>query len=94
MDVFWVSISCSSSYFIHVLCLLLSVDLDLCANNPCQNGGTCNLMESSKKSSKKKSKEAEMFTYTCDCLLGFDGDDCESECTVFHSTFMINTLIH
>ena len=60
--------------------------MDFCASNPCQNGGTCNLIEGTK-------KEVGTFTYTCDCPLGFEGEQCESECTVFHSTFMINTAL-
>ena len=64
--------------------------MDFCSSNPCQNGGTCNLMEGSKK---KNSKEVGTFTYDCECPLGFEGEQCESECAVFHSTFIKNTAL-
>ena len=37
-------------------------DIDDCASNPCQNGGTCNDGVNS---------------YTCDCVPGHAGDNCE-----------------
>ena len=37
-------------------------DIDDCASNPCQNGGTCN---------------DEVNSYTCDCVPGHAGDNCE-----------------
>ena len=37
-------------------------DIDECASNPCQNGGTCN---------------DGINAYTCDCVPGHAGDNCE-----------------
>ena len=67
----------------YVLYLWLSVDMNLCANNPCQNGGTCTLIEGS-------GSKAGTFSYDCECPLGFKGTNCSSEYTFFHLTFMIN----
>ena len=39
-----------------------SEDIDECASSPCQNGGTCNDGVNS---------------YTCECIPGFAGDNCE-----------------
>ena len=38
------------------------VDIDECASSPCQNGGTCN---------------DGINSYTCDCVPGHTGDNCE-----------------
>lgn len=38
------------------------VDIDECASNPCQNGGTCNDAVNS---------------YTCLCVPGYTGSNCE-----------------
>ena len=37
-------------------------DIDECASNPCQNGGTCN---------------DGINAYSCDCVPGHAGDNCE-----------------
>ena len=39
-------------------------DIDDCASSPCQNGGTC---------------VDGINSYTCDCDLGFEGDNCETD---------------
>ena len=39
-------------------------DIDDCASSPCQNGGTC---------------VDGINSYTCNCDLGFDGDNCETD---------------
>ena len=38
------------------------LDIDECASNPCQNGGTCH---------------DDIDSYTCDCVPGYEGDDCQ-----------------
>ena len=38
-------------------------DIDECASSPCQNGGTCTDAVNS---------------YTCACVDGYNGDDCET----------------
>ena len=51
--------------FLHALLTLqLSLpDIDECASSPCQNGGTCTDAVNS---------------YTCACVDGYNGDDCET----------------
>ena len=39
------------------------LDIDECASNPCENGGSCS---------------DGIDSYTCDCLDGYDGADCEN----------------
>lgn len=39
------------------------LDINECESNPCQNGGACEDGENS---------------YTCTCLLGYTGHDCET----------------
>lgn len=43
-------------------CLYIS-DIDECAVNPCQNGGTCSQAINS---------------YTCACVAGYNGNDCQN----------------
>ena len=43
--------------------LFFSSDIDECAPKPCQNGGSC---------------EDSINSYTCKCLAGFDGENCEN----------------
>ena len=38
-------------------------DIDECAPNPCQNGGTCT---------------DKVNAYTCNCLAGYQGTNCET----------------
>ena len=42
-------------------CIFL--DIDDCASNPCQNGGTCN---------------DQLNGYKCDCAIGYEGYNCET----------------
>ena len=42
--------------------LLLSIDINECDSNPCQNGGNCNDAVAS---------------YSCVCIAGYDGHDCK-----------------
>ena len=39
------------------------VDIDECATSPCQNGGSCT---------------DQVNGYTCDCVDGYDGPNCEN----------------
>ena len=39
------------------------IDIDECESNPCQNGGTC---------------VDAVGGYSCTCIAGFKGDDCET----------------
>ena len=39
------------------------VDIDECATSPCQNGGSCT---------------DQVNGYTCNCVAGYDGTDCET----------------
>ena len=45
--------------------LVTVTERDDCANNPCQNGGTC---------------VDEVADYRCECVLGFEGRNCEYDC--------------
>ena len=45
------------------------VDVDECASNPCKNGGVCN---------------DGIDAYTCKCIPGYEGKDCEIGMT-FHN---------
>jgi hypothetical protein len=58
--------------FAQHLCLYIPLDLpitflikdiDDCSPSPCENGGTC---------------IDEVDSYTCQCVPGFDGDNCEN----------------
>ena len=41
---------------------ILSIDINECSSNPCQNGGTC---------------VDGINSHTCNCDLGYSGDNCE-----------------
>ena len=43
--------------------LLISLDIDDCLSQPCQNNGTC---------------QDRVNDYTCDCVVGFNGTNCEN----------------
>ena len=42
---------------------ILAIDIDECESEPCQNGGTC---------------DDEANSYTCECVDGFTGLECET----------------
>ena len=47
-----------------ILCILYYfLDIDECGSNPCKNGGTCG---------------DGIFSYTCTCVPGYTGHDCET----------------
>ena len=62
------------------VCVILPTDIDECASDPCENGGTC---------------VDKVNAYTCDCVKGFDGDTCQiskrylSVCDVIRETRLV-----
>ena len=46
-----------------MLCISPIIDINECASNPCQNGGTCTDAVNG---------------YTCACVAGYTGSDCET----------------
>ena len=67
-----------SSLLSHLLCLeLILQDIDDCTPDPCQNGGTCT---------------DGVNDYTCACVLGYTGNDCETGKTL--SQNKLQTFIH
>jgi len=53
----YVVVCCSVINFVY------SADIDECASNPCQNGGTC---------------VDNVNGFTCACVSGYDGTSCET----------------
>ena len=51
------------SWIMIVLSLICISDIDDCSQNPCQNGGTC---------------ADHINTYSCDCAVGYTGQECET----------------
>ena len=51
---------------INVLFPRCEINLDLCSNNPCQNGGSCE-------------DSGNGVRYTCICQPGYTGDNCETD---------------
>ena len=54
---------------------------DECANSPCKNGGTCVndwAISSSSSSSGSSSSGSTTVGYTCQCVAGYTGDECET----------------
>ena len=71
---------CIVSCYVHCICsavhchpLTLYVvscvtEIDNCVGDPCENGGTC---------------EDGILTYSCTCVLGYEGDDCETSMQLY-----------
>ena len=51
------------------------IDVDECASSPCQNGGTCVDVVNA---------------YTCNCVPGYTGEDCETGNTCIYTCFSID----
>ena len=49
--------------------VFVSVDIDNCSPNPCTNGGTCT---------------DGVDSYTCTCVGGFAGDNCQASMYIIH----------
>ena len=61
--VYYVSIERNKVCCLHFLTTFLSLDIDECQSNPCQNSGNCNNGDNE---------------YTCDCSgTGYEGSHCE-----------------
>ena len=63
------------SEYVYILSFILlhSLEINVCEENPCQNGGVC---------------ENEEDTYTCNCIEGFTGDNCDEGKIIFSPLFI------
>ena len=53
------------------------IDVDECASSPCQNGGTCVDVVNA---------------YTCNCVPGYTGDNCETGNLCIHLCYLIYNM--
>ena len=51
--------------------IIKSLDINYCDDNPCLNGATCNDLPTE---------------FTCDCVLGFEGDTCQTGKFIYRLT--------
>ena len=63
--------------------LLMSLDIDDCQSDPCQNNGTCRDLVND---------------YRCDCVAGFNGTNCENStyiksCSSSESNLALETAV-
>ena len=56
---------------------ILSIDIDDCDPNPCQNGGECN---------------DGIHSYSCNCALGYDGINCDTSKYILYLVIPILNL--
>jgi hypothetical protein len=62
------------TYCLHKMCFFVS-DIDECMSDPCQNNGTCT---------------DQINAYKCQCVLGFNGTNCEN--SMFYQLY-INVIL-
>ena len=59
--------------------VFISIDIDNCSPNPCNNGGTCN---------------DGVDSYTCTCVAGFMGDDCDASRYLLQVLFFLMNMVY
>ena len=57
----------------------LCSDIDECASNPCQNGGTC---------------ADDVNRYDCTCEAGYTGADCETSRSTYNNELLCNIFLN
>ena len=65
---------CQAYSIVNLALFVLFVDIDECASSPCKNGGTCIDLNADWRSSSSGFGVG----YTCQCLAGYTGDQCET----------------
>ena len=63
---------------IFTIIYVLYSDIDECASNPCQNGGTC---------------ADDVNRYDCTCEAGYTGADCETSRSTYNN-YLLTTVQH
>ena len=70
-------ISCHILLKAEKLLTSFTLDIDECASSPCQNGGTCVDVVNA---------------YTCNCVLGYTGNNCETGNLSIHPCYLIYNM--
>ena len=60
---YWLNTNKRSITYFAILNVMIFLDIDECATIPCQNGGSCT---------------DQVNGYTCNCVDGYYGNDCET----------------
>ena len=73
------TMKCYSRHFYPIYCVWNSfcTDIDDCTPDPCQNGGTCT---------------DGVNDYTCACVLGYTGNDCETGKTLSQTNYKLSYI--